>query len=88
MSKMELQKSLDALRIEVDDMGPEHSDTQKRFQDVIADLEEQIDDIQDEEVRESMMRGLPRLIDQFEEEHPSITEALNRIMTTLSNMGI
>ena len=88
MSKQELQKSIEALRYEVDSLGSGDAATQKRLHKVIADLEEQMDDVHDEDVRNSMSTGIRRLIQQFEEEHPSITEALNRVMTTLSNMGI
>jgi CHAD domain-containing protein len=88
MHKAELQKSLEALRYEVEALDDGNGPIQARMRTVIAELEEQIDDIDDEEVRADMVRGLPRLIEQFETKHPDMTEAINRVMVTLSNMGI
>ncbi|WP_370979308.1 DUF4404 family protein [Agaribacterium sp. ZY112] len=34
------------------------------------------------------LRDLPKMLQRFETEHPELTDSVNRVLVTLSNMGI
>lgn len=89
MNKEELQKSLDALQSELDKLeGPEEEEVRDRATRLIVDIERQIENPEDTDHTESLLEKIPKLIDQFEVEHPRLTGTMNRIMMALSDMGI
>ena len=86
MSKEDLRRSLDALQTELEQItDPAVKD---RIAHLIKDIERQINEPEAPEHGQKAQQKLPGLIEQFEAEHPKITESLNRLMVTLSGMGI
>lgn len=88
MNKVELRKTLELLKSEVESLPGDKAEVRDRLRATVTELESQIDDVHDDEVRESMAADIPGLIKQFEADHPAITNVLNRFMTLLSDMGI
>lgn len=87
MSREELDQSLDALRAEVAKL--DESDSSKaRLNSIITNVERHADDAIDDAEDESVVEQVQSHIEQFETEHPGVTGILNRIMVTLSNIGI
>jgi len=88
MSKEELHKSLEALQTELDKLDGTDEEIRDRAARLIVDIECQLENPEDMEQKDSLLEKIPKLIDQFEVEHPRITGIMNRIMMTLSDMGI
>ncbi len=88
MDKDELYKSLEALQEEINRLEVSDEAGRERIKHLISDLEIQIENPDDSEQTETLVNKIPKLIEHFEVEHPRITETLNRIMVTLSDMGI
>ena len=86
--KNELQKSLQALQTELDKLEGTDEEIRNRAARLIVDIERQLENPDDTEHKDSLLEKIPKLIDQFEVEHPRITGIMNRIMMTLSDMGI
>ena len=93
MSKEELRRSLDALEAELANVSAETS-VKARITHLIEDIERQIGEPESSEHHlgfehgEMAQQKLPTLIEQFEADHPRVTENLNSLMVTLSGMGI
>lgn len=86
MSKEDLRRSLDALQTELSQISdPAVKD---RIAHLIEDIESQINEPETPEHGKNAQQRLPGLIEQFEADHPRMTESLNRLMVTLSGMGI
>ncbi len=93
MSLDDLHKSVDGLRVLRDELPDEQREIKARAGRLIEDLERQIEDLGDKDPGEdegwgSLLEGLRNFAEQFEAEHPRITEASNRISLMLSGMGI
>ena len=88
MSKQALEQALHRLRSEVEALEAGKSEVKGRMTVLIADVEHQLANLDDKRHRGGLLVRLRAVIGELEAEHPSITEALNRIMNTLSSMGI
>lgn len=87
MSKEELHHSLKALQQELDKLEESNEEIRDRATRLIVDIENQLDTSNNDE-DDSLIDRIQKLIEQFEVEHPRITGIMNRIMMTLSDMGI
>ena len=87
MSKEELHQSLQALQQELDKLEESNEEIRDRATRLIVDIENQLDTSNNDE-DDSLIDRIQKLIEQFEVEHPRITGIMNRIMMTLSDMGI
>jgi hypothetical protein len=87
MSKAEIHKSLERLRSELNALEGDKAVIEKRVNSLISDLERHLENLEDAD-HTAMLGRIRGVVEQFEAEHPSITAVLNRIMTTLSDMGI
>ncbi|NNM01561.1 MAG: DUF4404 family protein [Gammaproteobacteria bacterium] len=88
MSKEELQKSLSALHAQVEKLDAGDPDVKARVEALVGDIERQIESPDDTEHAGGVISRLQSAIEHFEVEHPQLTGVLNRIMMTLSDMGI
>ena len=93
MSLDDLHKSVDGLRVLRDQLPEDQQEIKSRASRLIEDLERQIEDLGDRDPAEeegwgSLLEGLRHFGEQFEAEHPRITEAANRVSMMLSGMGI
>lgn len=88
MSRDELQQALAKLRDELDALGPEHAHTRERLETLVSEVESELAALDAEADHESVIESMKTRLEQFEVEHPRITNILNDIMVTLSNLGI
>ena len=88
MSREALVKSLEQLRSEIHSLGVNDTAAKERMDRLIIDLEHQVANEDDHKHRASLLKQLPKLIDEFEARHPNITGIMDQIVNTLSNMGI
>ncbi len=87
MSKSDLQEPLERLRAEIKKLGEDDDAIKQRMQRLVADLERKLES-EDSEHEPHLIEGLRQNIENFEVEHPRLTAVLNRVMVSLSNMGI
>ena len=88
-TKAELLYLLGTLRAEVDDLAKthsEHAESIAAFTTVSA--HEAIRDQRNPHLVKLSLEGLAESVGGFEESHPKLVEAVNRICVTLSNLGI
>ncbi len=65
------------------------ADSRNRLGSLVENIEKTTSTLAiQEEEHHGLLDDIRSAIDHFEVEHPRITEALNRIMVALSNMGI
>ena len=91
MSQADLAQSLAALHTEIDKLEATDSAVKEKLLALIDDVEKQMqaaDDPLSGGSEPKATQKLPELIEQFELEHPQITNSLNRLLTTLSGMGV
>ena len=87
MSQEELQQLLNKLRVELNSLDI-NSDEYHKVNSVIASIENQIEEIEEQQSKSTLKEDLQKYIEKFEVEHPRITGILNDIMVKLGNMGI
>ena len=87
MSKAELQESLSALQAQLEKLDGADPAARARVEALLSDIERQIE-APDDEAHTGIVGRLQSAIEHFEVEHPQLTGVLNRIMMTLSDMGI
>ncbi len=91
MSQADLAQSLAALHAEIDKLEATDTAVKEKLLALIGDIEKQMQAPDGQLTTSSQPKAtqkLPELIEQFELEHPQITNSLNRLLTTLSGMGI
>lgn len=88
MSRAELEHSLEKLRGELDALGPEAATTRTRLAALIDDIEDELSTLESPGDGDSLLEKLQHQVEIFEIEHPRVTNILNDIMVTLSNLGI
>lgn len=85
MNPTALHQLITELRVELDALDIDDQISRQRIEGLIVELEDQIEP----GPRATALSGsMPSYIEQFEVEHPRLTQVLNRIAVTLSDMGI
>ena len=85
MSRAQLEHLLVRLRDELDVLERDGNPPHPRLRELIEDVRRQLDQPDD---GGRLVADLKRRIDAFEVEHPRLTNILNDLMVTLSNLGI
>jgi hypothetical protein len=88
MNKEKLRESLERLRLELNILKEENAAIKDHIHRLIVDIEHHIEHSNKKGQRTILLARIPKLIEQFETEHPRITNILNTIMMTLSDTGI
>ena len=89
--KNDLRKSIERLNAEhdlLDVKDVKYEEKRRALKSFISDLEYHIDNPEDKEHLENVIKSVPGLIKMFELKHPRITDILNKVSLILSNMGI
>ncbi len=84
--KNQLNEALQALRDEIDNLNTDES--RKQSLNTLADQVEQQFDDSSNSGNQGLIESLEETISEFEVEHPALTSIINRLLVTLSNMGI
>lgn len=87
MDSQRLHQDLNDLRRELDRL-PADAAGRERLLALVARIEAQLDERSESEPRESLVRGIDEAAAEFEVEHPRAAGLLQRIVQTLSSMGI
>jgi len=80
----QLRETLQRLRAEIEQLGPEDAAAQARLSGLVSDIERRLEGEDDD----GLIGNIKESVEQFEVEHPRATAILNDIMHALSNMGI
>ena len=88
MSKKELNQALKELRAESDKLGVENIDAKKKISSLASSIEDEINNLDNRKYIDDLIKNIQEHIEQYEIDHPRITSVLNRIMVTLSGLGI
>jgi len=83
----ELGRQLKTLQDELACLQAAEHHVQEKIDKVIEDLNTELQH-PEQEHSEHDLRDLPKILEKFETEHPQLTDSINRVMVTLSNMGI
>ena len=86
MSQADIEKSIEALHAEIEQL--ETPDVKDKLLALISDVEKLLQNPDSEAHKVAATQKLPALIEQFEADHPKVTDTLGRLLTTLSGMGI
>lgn len=88
MSQEEIGKSIEALHAEIDRLSDTDVAVKEKLLALIHEVETQMKSSQDREAHTETVQSLPGLIEQFEAEHPKVTDSLARLLNTLSSIGV
>lgn len=88
MSIEDLQKHLQGLREEIEQLGSDNPEIKSQIDQLITEVELHLQQPDDANRKDVLVQGLESTIEQFETHYPRVTELLNRIMMTLGNIGI
>jgi len=88
-SKRELAGLLATLKTEITELSKTHADQAQSIAGFAqASAHEAIREEKNPELLKLSLEGLATSVDGFEKSHPSLVQIVNRICTTLSNLGI
>lgn len=87
VERQQLREQLEQLSGAIDRIQAS-ADEKQRLSKLIDEIERQLDDSVVEDEPQNLSDQVESLISAFEAEHPSVAGILNRIMLTLSSMGI
>ena len=87
MSQEKLEKELEKLRAEIDNLASDDTTSRDKLSQLVTELETLLQSSKEEEDH-GIVDNVREAINHFEAEHPRATAILNDIMVTLSNMGI
>lgn len=89
MGTEELQNTLDQLHDELSKVRVIDEDLRDQLQQIMVDIEVLLDEseISSEHHRDSLVKRLNRVIDDFEVSHPRLTKRLGEMAESLSRMG-
>ena len=82
MNHEHLHQVLAALRQEIVALAPEQTEQHEKLTHLLTQLERELDSAH------GLSAKVQHLLEQFETEHPQLTEVLNRISILLGNMGL
>ena len=85
MSEYNIQQSIASLRDEVAKLKESDVSVQTKLLALIEEMERQLES---EPPPEEASQKISAMIEQFESDHPKITNALGDLLTTLSSMGV
>lgn len=88
MSENKLRDDIEKLRIEINNLRSEESDSKEKLEVLLQEIESGLEDESQDEMPSELLAGLKESVEHFEAEHPRATAIINDIMVTLSNMGI
>ncbi len=88
MSRAQLEQSLESLRRELDRIDPADADIRARLAALVDDIEARLETLEEDDEHDSLLERVRHQVEAFEVEHPRVTNILNDIMVTLSNLGI
>ena len=86
MSSSEIENSIASLRSEVAKLSESDVDVKTKLLALIEDMERHVENASSPSSEAS--RNVTALIEQFESDHPKVTNALGELLTTLSSMGV
>ena len=88
MNSDELKESLEKLRSEIKILEEENRLTRQTLSRLIGEVEHHLKNPHDAGYKVTLIENLKIHIKQYEAAHPALTGVLNRIMMTLSGIGI
>ena len=88
MSEHELETLLEQLRLELDAVDEGATEDRERLDGLAARLEHRLANPRVDDEDEELLSTLSDVLARYESEHPSLTGVLNRIMVSLSSLGI
>ncbi|HXK22752.1 MAG TPA: DUF4404 family protein [Myxococcota bacterium] len=89
MEERQLQEMLARLRAELRDGPPLDSGAREQLEALARDIEHRLHpDRTEPEAFEALANNLREAIERFEETHPALTAAVNRVADALARMGI
>jgi hypothetical protein len=87
MSKEKLTEILNNLRQELENTDLKDVDIRNKLHSLVEDLDSQLKNNDNPDI-DDFTENISNMIEQFEIEHPGITELLSKLSIGLSNMGI
>jgi hypothetical protein len=88
MSKDKVREYLADLKHEIAGLKGGDANVRDRLNSLTAEIEQVLNGPADSRRKHALAESVRAHTEQFEAEHPDITSVLDKIMVTLSNMGI
>jgi polyhydroxyalkanoate synthesis regulator phasin len=88
MPDQHLREMLEQLHAELQQAGSVDERSRDLLRNVMADIHEVLEPSAAEAHPESLVTRLREAVDEFEESHPALTEAVGRVVDALAKMGI
>ena len=89
MEKQELREKLEELHRALRDADAVGSESRELLEALVADIQRVLErDSREEPEPESLAERLREVVEEFEESHPTLTEAAGRVIDALAKMGI
>jgi len=88
MPDQHLREMLEQLHAELQQAGSVDERSRELLRNVMADIHTLLEPSAAEAQPESLATRLREAVDEFEESHPALTEAVGRVVDALAKMGI
>lgn len=87
MSFDDTRKQLKLLQDELACLRAAEQHVEQKINTLLDELDQELNSNQENE-HHTDLGDLPDILRRFEVEHPALTDSINRVLVTLSNMGI
>jgi CII-binding regulator of phage lambda lysogenization HflD len=88
MPTEQLRKTLEKLHSELEETQTLDAESQRLLAEVMRDIESLLANEESDHTSDSLLDRLRSATGEFEESHPTLTEAVGRVADVLSRMGI
>ena len=88
MPTEQLRKTLEKLHDELEETTSLDAESHRLLVEVLRDIESLLASEESDHTSESLLDRLRSATGEFEESHPTLTEAVGRVVDVLSRMGI
>jgi predicted transcriptional regulator len=88
MPKKDLAQTLESLHRELEATEAVDAEDRQQLSHLMDDIRDLLERAGDADEHASLGERLAEAARRFEEEHPALTSAVNRVATALSNLGI
>ena len=88
MNREAAQETLETLQREIEKLDIADPETKSRIEMLVVDIEHQLSNPGDVQSNKNLVNRVEESAELFEADHPQLSGILNKVMNTLSNMGI
>lgn len=86
--KDKLQKCIDDFKVEIENISADNKTVNEDMSRLLTDLETELENIDNSPKNQTIVEKIQHSVEQFEAEHPTLTNVLTQMIDVFNGMGI